>query len=170
MESSETSAFARTAVSRGVGPSPPYVGALLRLCWRRVRDRLHATIRAAGFTDLQDAHLAIFSYPLPDGVRPSDLARTLGMSRQATNHLIGQMETLGYLERRRTASSERRLVHLTGRGWQVAEAIFACLQSLEAEWSAELGHERFADFMATLRSLSGAAEAAATRGSGETRP
>ena len=118
-----------------------------------MRDRLHAAIRAAGFTDLQDAHLPVFSYPLPDGVRPSDLARRLGTSRQAANHLIGQMETLGYLERRGSESSDRRLVHLTERGRRVGEEIFACLRELEAEWAAQVGEERFADFMEVLRSL-----------------
>ena len=46
---------------------PPFVGALLRLCWRRVRHRMYEAIRAAGFADLQDAHLAVFSYRCPTG-------------------------------------------------------------------------------------------------------
>ena len=118
-----------------------------------MRDRIQDVIKCEGFTDLQDAHLAIFSYPLPDAVRPSELARRIGMSRQAANHLIKQMEALGYLERRGDAGGERRLVYLTDRGWKVGEAIFACLQDLEAEWAEEIGHERFADFMAVLRTL-----------------
>lgn len=151
------SSLRRVDAARERGASgPPFVGALLRLCWRRVRDRLHGAIRAAGFTDLQDAHLAVFSYPLPDAARPSELARRLGMSRQAANHLIGQMEALGYLERRRQDGSDRRLVHLTDRGWQVGEAIFACLRDLEAEWAAEIGPERFAGFMDVLRRLAAA--------------
>ncbi len=133
---------------------PPFVGALLRLCWRRVRDRMHEAIRAAGFTDLQDAHLPVFSYPLPDGVRPSELARRIGMSRQATNYLVVQMEALGYLERRATeGDGDRRLVHLTKRGWQVGEVIFVCLRDLQAEWAEQIGPERFDDFMDVLQSL-----------------
>lgn len=58
--------------------------------------RLHDAIRAHGFTDLREAHVAVFSYPLPDGVRPADLARQLRMSRQATNYLLGRMGALGY--------------------------------------------------------------------------
>ena len=137
----------------GGGDGPPFVGALLRLCWRRARDRVHEAIRAAGFTDLQDAHLAVFSYPLPDGVRPSELARRIGMSRQAPNHLIAQMEALGYLERHAPEGSDRRLVHLTDRGWRVGETIFACLRDLHAEWAAGIGQERFRDFMDVLRRL-----------------
>jgi len=32
--------------------------------------------------------MQVFSYPPPDGIRPSDLARRLNISRQAANHLI----------------------------------------------------------------------------------
>ena len=133
---------------------PPFIGALLRLTWLRVRERLHQAIREAGYSDLQDAHFAVFSYPLPHGVRPSDLARNIRMSRQATNHLIGQLEALGYLERRAGAGSERRLIYLSARGLVVGEMIYACLIRLQDEWSAEIGRERFEVFMDVLRELS----------------
>ena len=133
--------------------APPYIGALLRLCWRRVRDHIQEAIRAAGFTDLQDAHLAVFSYPLPDGAKPSELARQIGMSRQAANHIIAQMETLGYLERRASGAGERRLVYLTERGWQVGEVIFGSLRQLQEQWGAAIGQTRFEVFMDVLRSL-----------------
>ena len=142
-----------TGLGAGGEGGPPFINALLRLCWRRVRDRMHEAVQAAGFADLQDAHLAVFSYPLPDGVRPSELARRIGMSRQATNHLVAQMETLGYLERRAPEGSDRRLVHLTDRGWRVGETIFTCLRDLQAEWAAGIGQERFRDFMGVLRRL-----------------
>lgn len=132
---------------------PPFVGALLRLCWQRVRAHLFEQVRAAGFMDLQEAHFAVFSYPLPQGVRPSDLARQLNASRQATNYLIGQMEGLGYLERRAVSGSDRRLIFLTDRGLQVAEVIYATLREVQAAWAREVGAERFGDFMEVLKKL-----------------
>ena len=132
---------------------PPFVGALLRQCWRRVRERIQEAVRAAGFEDLQEAHLAVFTYPLPDGVRPSDLARRMEMTPQATNYLITQVEALGYLERRAPDGSDRRLVYLTERGQQVGETIYACLRQLQTEWAEEIGPGRFGDFMDVLRRL-----------------
>lgn len=132
---------------------PPFVGALLRLCWRQVRDRIAEAVRNAGFDDLQEAHLAVFTYPLPEGVRPSDLARRMGMSPQATNYLISQVEALGYIERRAPEGGARRLVHLTPRGREVGEAIHACLRAQEADWSRKVGAERFDAFMDVLRRL-----------------
>jgi len=146
---------AQSAAPHDAGGRRLYVGALLRLGWQRVRARLNEAVHAAGFSDLQETHMLVFSYPPPDGVRPSDLARRLGMSRQAANHVIAQLEAMGYLKRRAAAGSERRLVYLTARGWRVGDAIFACLEAIEAEWAREIGKERFADFMAVLRTLAG---------------
>jgi hypothetical protein len=47
-------------------------------------------IRAAGFTDLQDAHFAVFPGRRPDGVRLSQLARHIRMSQQAPSARRGQ--------------------------------------------------------------------------------
>lgn len=132
---------------------PPFVGALLRLAHQRVRARLNEAIIAAGFDDLQESHFPVFSYPAPDAVRPLDLARRLGVSRQALNHLLGQLETLGYLERRVPPDGGRRLVYLTERGWRVCEPIFACLRDIQAEWAREIGPQRFAEFMNVLRKV-----------------
>ena len=134
--------------------APPFIGALLRLCWQRVRAHMHEAIRPGSFTDLQEAHFAVFSYPLPDGVRPSELARQLRVSRQATNYLIGQLEELGYLEGRSTSDRDQRLVYLTERGWRVADTIYASLRQLQERWADEVGRERFSDFMDVLRLLS----------------
>ncbi len=130
---------------------PPYVGALLRQCLEHVRARIETDIKAAGFTDVQPAHLAVFSFPPPDGMRPSDLARRICMSRQATNHIIGQLEALGYLERRAGRKGERRRIYLTPRTWGMVKVVHATLLEIQAEWAAEIGPDGFRDFMATLR-------------------
>ena len=136
-----------------VDEGPPYVGALLRQCLEHVRARIEADLKSAGFTDLQPAHLAVFSFPPPDGMRPSDLARRIRMSRQATNHIIGQLEALGYLERRAERRGERRRIYLTPRTWRMVKVVHATLLEIQAEWAAEIGPDRFGELMTTLRRL-----------------
>ena len=145
----------KVALQHAVKPSrePPYVGALLRICWRAARDRLDEAIRAAGFVDLQDQHLLVFSYPPPEGHRPSEIARRLGATRQAANYMIGQLEDLGYLERRAEGDSGRRLVWLTARGREVTRVMHVTLEALEAEWAEEVGAEDFDAMMRALRRL-----------------
>ena len=142
---------------------PPFVGALLRIAWQRARARIDEDIRAAGFTDLQDAHFVVFSWPPPDGVRLSQLARQIRMSRQATNYLVGNLEELGYLERRAPRGSDRRLIYLTKRSHKVMDTIMASLSALQAQWADEVGPERFSTFMDVLREL----QHAPTRGAVE---
>jgi DNA-binding MarR family transcriptional regulator len=136
-----------------VDESPPYVGALLRQCLEHVRARLEADLKSAGFTDLQPAHFAVFTFPPPKGLRPSDLARRIRMSRQATNHIIGQLEGLGYLERRADRKGERRRIYPTQRAWETVKVIHSTLLEIQAQWAAEIGQERFGEFMTTLRRL-----------------
>lgn len=142
-----------TTITSSLEAGPPYVGALLRMCLQRVRGRMQAAARDAGFTDLQDAHWAMITYPA-EGVRPSELARRARISRQAANHLIAQLESLGYFERRSLDDGGRRLVFLTPRGKALAATIHACLRALHAEWAAEVGAERFAIMLDALRVLS----------------
>ena len=149
MSTSPDRKFRRADATANEGP--PYAGALLRQCLEHVRARMEADLKSAGFTDLLPAHLAVFSFPPPDGVRPSDLARRLRMSRQATNHIIGQLEALGYLERRAERKGERRRIYLTPRSWGMVKVVHATLLEIQGEWAADIGPDRFGDFMTTLR-------------------
>lgn len=135
----------------------PLIGALLRICWQTVRARIQRDLAADGFDDLGAAHLAVFQYPSPRGVRVTALADRAGMSRQAIAYLIRELEGKGYLERRRDPSDGRAsLVHLTARGEAAVRTIRASVKGLEQEWESELGSSRFAQFRGTLLAISGA--------------
>lgn len=144
-------------------PSPPaaparprhqYLGAQLKFALQHVRDEMLRAVHAAGFSDFEEAHFAIFSYPLPEGVRPADLARQRRMTRQAINYLIAQLEDRGYVERRAKEDGDRRLIYLSPRGWEVAEAIFACLRNLHSTLAEEVGKDRFEVFLGVLGEIS----------------
>jgi len=107
-----------------------------------------------GFTDLTQAHLSVLVYPPPEGERPTDLAERTYMTKQAMNYLLGQLESLGYIERHAEKGKGRRLVHLTRRGWQVFESQWASMQQLETLWAARIGQKRFDEFVSTLQELS----------------
>jgi DNA-binding MarR family transcriptional regulator len=133
----------------------PYVGALLRICYRVSRERSMRELIENGFTDLNPALLSAFFYPPPHGVRPIDLAENANMTKQAMNYLVSQLESLGYMERHAEKTGGRRLVYLTRRGWKVFETIWATQLQLQADWAARLGEKRFGEFMNMLRQLAG---------------
>lgn len=133
----------------------PYVGALLRLAHKVARARLLDALAERGFEDINEAYFSLFQYPPVDGMRPSALAKQLGISKQALNHLLGQLEKLGYLERRREPGNGHIAVRFTERGWQVLESNIAAVRQLETDWQRQLGKQRFADLKEALQELTG---------------
>ena len=134
---------------------PPLIGALLRLPWEAARRRLLDGLHAAGFTDLNASHLTILLYPGPQGLRPSDLAAERQMSRQAVNYLLGQVEELGYVERRADPDDQRsKRIVLTSRGLRAAESMREAIAELEQEWANDLGVARFGELKEMLIDLS----------------
>jgi DNA-binding MarR family transcriptional regulator len=126
------------------------IGALLRMpvdaVWARILGRLHD----AGFTDLVPAHMVVLRWPGPQGRRPSDIAKQNGMTKQAVNYLLGQLEELGYLERVSHPDDQRsKRIELTKRGRAAAQNIRATVGQIEREWARELG----ADQLEQLRQL-----------------
>ena len=135
-------------------PPPPLIGALLRRPFETVRERMLAGLHERGFSDLVAAHLDVFQYPGPDGQRPSELAQRARMSKQALNYLLGQMEKLGYLERRQGSEDQRfKRIHLTQRGQAAVRAIREIVLEVEADWEHQLGAKRFAQLRDLLEIL-----------------
>ena len=135
-------------------PPPPLIGALLRRPFETVRERMLAGLHERGFSDLVAAHLDVFQYPGPDRQRPSELAQRARMSKQALNYLLGQMEKLGYLERRQDGEDHRfRRIHLTQRGQAAVRAIREIVLEVEADWEHQLGTTGFAQLRHLLEIL-----------------
>jgi DNA-binding MarR family transcriptional regulator len=133
---------------------PPLLGALLRVPLDAIRTRMLDELHGAGFTDLVAAHLVILRYPGPDGLRPVEVAGNSGMTRQAANYLLGQLEQLGYLERRDDPDDPRaKRIHMTERGTAAGRTIRAAVREMEKEWAQELGHEDLEQLRALLTRL-----------------
>lgn len=121
---------------------PPLMGALLRIPLDVIQRRIIDALHEHGFEDLGPAHLPVLRYPGPHGKRPVELAAETNMSKQAMNYLLGQLERLGYLERRRDAEDGRSTrVYLTDRGDATREVIRGAVRDVEVEWAGELGAE-----------------------------
>jgi DNA-binding MarR family transcriptional regulator len=133
---------------------PPLIGALLRVPWESVQRHMLARLHEHGFDDLDAAHLIVFQYPGPQGARPSELAARLRISKQALNYLLGELERLGYLERRPDPDDLRsKRVALTDRGVALAGVMREAVAELETDWSERLGPKRFAQLRNLLRDL-----------------
>jgi DNA-binding MarR family transcriptional regulator len=121
-----------------------------------VRERMLDRLHERGFDDLAPAHMTVIQYPGPQGLRPSDLAARLRMSKQALNYLLGELERLGYIERLPDPDDMRsRRISMTKRGDAVAAVIRESVAEVEAEWTEQLGAKRFKELRALLAELNG---------------
>ncbi len=141
----------------GTSPyGPPLIGALLRMSVETVRERMLERLHERGFDDLAPAHLIVMQYPGPQGLRPSDLAAQLRMSKQALNYLLGELERLGYVERLPDPDDLRsRRISVTKRGDAIAAVIREAVGEIEAEWTEKLGAGRFEELRSLLVELNG---------------
>lgn len=105
--------------------------ALLRAAWRSYGSNVRAALAAAGYDDLPRNGAFVVGGMARDastrdatGAGAADLARQLGVSKQAVSQLLDTLELRGYLDRHPDATDRRRMViELTERGRAAAEAI-----------------------------------------------
>ena len=136
------------------GEPSPYVGAMLGVVWQWVRDQLYAGVVAAGYDDLNAAHVGLWRYPGLEGLRPSQLADRRGITKQSVNDLLGHLEQQGYLLRvPDPADGRARVIRLTSKGWQLQQAIYAEAGAAQLRIEEILGSRRFAQLHSSLKLL-----------------
>jgi len=132
----------------------PSVAAMLRVVWQWARDQMYAGVVAAGYDDLNAAHVGLWRYPGLEGVRPSQLADHVGITKQSVNDLLGHLEGHGYLVRvADSADGRARVIRLTSRGQRLQETIYAEAGAAQQRIADVLGPRRFAQLHSALELL-----------------
>ena len=146
--------------SYSVAPDHPggepsrYVGAMLRVVWQWTRDQMYAGVVAAGYDDLTAAHVGLWRYPGLDGLRPTQLADQVGITKQSVNDLLGHLEDRGYLGRvPDPADGRARVIRLTPKGRRLQQTIHAEAQAAQLRIAELLGPPRFAQLHSSLEVL-----------------
>ncbi|POX55143.1 MarR family transcriptional regulator [Streptomyces sp. Ru71] len=150
---------------RGVGQGEPRADAgrpragyelplLLFAGFRTLIDELHTELARQGHPEVRPAHGFALQAIGPDGSVATDIARRLGISKQAAGKTVDRLVALGYAERADDpADARRKLVRLTARGFDVLARSAAIFDRLRADWSAELGEERVSAMEDDLRAV-----------------
>ena len=132
---------------------PPTVAAMLRIAWERVMVEMVPALAAAGFDDLRPIHRPILRNLLSE-VRPTELATTLGLSKQAINDLLREFEAKGYITLKPDPDDGRaKLIAVTERGRALADAAADIGRAAGRRWAEEVGEDRYAVFEAVLREI-----------------
>jgi DNA-binding MarR family transcriptional regulator len=134
------------------------IPALVQLLARSGAERLRADFAVQGMAGLRPLHALLLIPLLGGGRHASDLAETLGVSRQAVAQVVTRLERDGYLQRISDPGDARaKLTCLTPRGRAALRTMRATALAVEDEWRERLGAEQLARFRETLIVLLSAA-------------
>jgi DNA-binding MarR family transcriptional regulator len=131
------------------------VAQLLFKCARLVNERAIARVneRAAG-PPLRAAHTTLLPHLNAEGVRGADLAKKLGVTKQAVSQLVTELEEWGVVEQIADPQDGRaKLVRFTKKGEQAILHGLAVLGELETELTAKIGKRRMQDLHTALLAL-----------------
>jgi DNA-binding MarR family transcriptional regulator len=142
-------------MSTAVETRGPFIGSMMRTTVRWILDHVYDHVVAAGFDDLGRAHVRVFRYPSAEGLRPSELADRLEVTKQSVNDLLHDLEERGYLTREPDPSDGRaRVVRLTKKGHALEDATYAGAASAQQAIADVLGPRRFPQFRDALAEVS----------------
>ncbi|NBE52756.1 MarR family winged helix-turn-helix transcriptional regulator [Streptomyces boluensis] len=138
------------------GPARPgyELPLLLFAGFRTLGDALHAELARQGHPDVRPAHGFALQAIGPAGAAASDIARSLGISKQAAGKTVDRLASLGYVERTKDPTDARRkLVRLTARGHDVLARSAMIFNQLRTDWAAALGEDRLRTIEDGLRTV-----------------
>jgi DNA-binding MarR family transcriptional regulator len=139
----------------GVGDAPRLrTGHLMRILLRQATQRSTEVLRDRGFGDLRPMHLLVIERLSVSETRGTDLAESIGLTKQATGQILDRMTDLGYVERVPDPVDGRaKIVQLTDRGRQAAGTMRSNAEDTDASWAQILGAARYRQLRSALASL-----------------
>jgi DNA-binding MarR family transcriptional regulator len=132
------------------------VAQLLFKCARLVNEQaiLRVNQQLGPAPALRAAHTALFPHLSSEGVRGADLAKKLGVTKQAVSQLVTELEDWGVVEQVADPDDGRaKLVRFTKKGEQGLLQGLAVLQALEQELESKIGKRRMQELHTALLAL-----------------
>ncbi|MEO8107551.1 MAG: MarR family winged helix-turn-helix transcriptional regulator [Actinomycetes bacterium] len=127
---------------------------LFGLCSAKFSEQLLHALWDAGFTDQRAVYDRVFPFVPPEGIRLTALADRAGMTKQAMSELVGDLVSMGYLQRSPDPADGRaKLIAFTDRGWAAVETVLASFRDVEASLLGRLGERRMRELRRTLMEL-----------------
>jgi DNA-binding MarR family transcriptional regulator len=124
----------------GMTETEPPMGQLLLRAFGWFDEALLARLAEEGWPALTRTQSLLMSQVHPDGIRSAELARRVGVTRQAVSQTVTELEAHGLLERREDpTNASAQLVSLTPRGSKSVATALAIFDELEGELARRIG-------------------------------
>lgn len=129
---------------------PDHIVALLGYVFDDIRRELAETVTDR--SGLRPSQLRLLSLTPAHGMRVTDLAERVGMTKQALGEFANDLEERGLLESVRDPADKRvRILRPTQQGRQAVTDGELVIAELEARWSERLGPRKWKQFRSLLR-------------------
>jgi len=103
---------------------------------------------------LRGSHLRLLSLTPVEGMRPTDLAGRIGMTKQSLGEFVATMEKAGFLHVDPDPHDGRaRIVRPTAKGLRLQTRILEIFAETEQRWADEVGVRDWATFRRVLTHL-----------------
>lgn len=130
------------------------VAQLLFRCARLLDEQAVARVRTRFGVPMRPSHTSLFPHIDLEGTRLTELARRMGVSKQAVGQLVGDLEDFGVVERVPDPDDGRaKLVRFTHAGQRSLFDGLAMLGEFEDEMEQHLGARRMRALHSTLLDL-----------------
>jgi DNA-binding MarR family transcriptional regulator len=121
---------------------------------RVVTEGAHSRLAQLGHPGTRPAHAFAFQAIGADGTTAGELARELGITKQAAAKMTDELETAGYIARTRDRSDGRRkLIVLTPRAVEFLELSAAEFDAIAERWRETVGERRFEQLLDDLEKM-----------------
>jgi DNA-binding MarR family transcriptional regulator len=126
-------------------------GQLLLKAARLWNERAIARVQASGASEFRAAHTRLLPHISPEGIRLTELALRVGISKQAVGKLVDDLEAQGVVAREADPADGRALrVRYTDRGTAAILHGLGVLSELEREIARTVGKKRMAELNGIL--------------------
>jgi len=114
---------------------------------------------AAVARTLRSSQIRLLSLTPAEGMRVTDLAERVGMTKQALGEFADALEERGLLETVRDPADRRvRILRPTALGRRAVTQATAVIDAVEDQWRDRLGEQRWADLRELLREAAAPSE------------
>lgn len=133
---------------------PAHVDAHVAVLAERLLQLIRASMLSQDWDGLRVVHFRLLTCVPAAGATITALAEPLSMTKQAVGQFVALLQQSGHLELRTDERDRRRRVVVrTALGDRTVQAVGAAIAEIEREWAAQVGEERYAQFVGVLREL-----------------
>jgi DNA-binding MarR family transcriptional regulator len=107
---------------------------------------------------LRGSHLRLLSLVPPEGMRPTELAVRVGMTKQSLGEFVATLQEVGFLRVEMDPGDRRaRIVSPTEKGRKLQARILTIFAETEEEWRTLVGARNWAVFRRALERIAASA-------------